>query len=103
MSKQPRRAVVLLFALAGMQVQGAALAAEPTAADRETARTLLIDGREKLSAGDAKGALQSFQAAHAIMGVPTTGLDLARAQAALGDLVGARATALGVASPPATC
>ncbi|WP_437278073.1 hypothetical protein WME90_43760 [Sorangium sp. So ce375] len=101
MRRQLRGAGVLLFALAGVQVQGAALAAEPTAADRETARTLLIDGREKLSAGDAKGALQSFQAAHAIMGVPTTGLDLARAQAALGDLVGARATALGVAASTA--
>ncbi|WP_437307979.1 hypothetical protein [Sorangium sp. So ce388] len=98
MSKQLRRAVALLVVLASVQAERAALAAEPTAADRETARTLLIDGRKKLSAGDAKGALESFQAAHAIMDVPTTGLDLARAQAALGDLVGARATALGVAS-----
>lgn len=98
MSKSLRRAVALLLLLAGVGVQSAVRAAEPTAADRETARSLLLDGREKLRAGDAKGALEAFQAAHAIMGVPTTGLDLARAQAALGDLVGARATALGVAA-----
>ncbi|WP_437707276.1 hypothetical protein WMF45_26440 [Sorangium sp. So ce448] len=67
--------------------------AEPSAADRQTARTLLIEGRNKLAAGDAKGALVDFNAAHAIMQVPTTGLDLARAQVALGLLVEGRATA----------
>ena len=61
--------------------------AEPSAADRQTARTLLIKGRNKLKAGDAEGALADFRAAHAIMHVPPTGLDLARAQVALGQLV----------------
>ncbi|WP_437662365.1 hypothetical protein [Sorangium sp. So ce1182] len=78
---------------------GAALA-EPSAADRQTARTLLIEGRNKLEAGDAQGALADFRAAHAIMHVPTTGLDLARAQVALGQLVEARTTAYEVMTMP---
>ncbi|WP_437639264.1 hypothetical protein [Sorangium sp. So ce854] len=82
--------------------------AEPTAADRQTARTLLIEGRKKRDAGDVAGARQDFQAAHALMRVPTTGLDLARADAALGRLIEARETAyevvhlpLGKEEPPA--
>ena len=74
--------------------------AEPTAADKETARALLLDGRAKLAANDAAGALRSFEGAHAIMNVPTTGLDLAKAQAALGQLVEARETALSVTRMP---
>lgn len=75
--------------------------AEPSAADRQTARTLLLEGRKKLQSGDAAGALADFKAAHAIMHVPTTGLDLARAQEALGALVEARATATEVVHLPA--
>lgn len=74
--------------------------AEPSAADRQTARTLLIQGRKKLADGDARGALGDFKAAHALMHVPTTGLDLARAYEALGELVEARATASDVSQIP---
>jgi hypothetical protein len=73
---------------------------EPSAADRETARALLLDGRAKLQAKDFQGAFRSFKAAHAIMGVPTTGLDLAKAEEALGQLVEARVTALDVTRLP---
>jgi hypothetical protein len=75
--------------------------AQPTAADKETARAALLDGRAKMAAKDYAGALKSFLGAHAIMGVPTTGLDLARAQEALGQLVEARETALAVMRMPA--
>ncbi|WP_437601927.1 hypothetical protein WMF28_09970 [Sorangium sp. So ce590] len=74
--------------------------AEPSAADRQTARTLLIEGRNKLEAGNAEGALADFRAAHAIMHVPSTGLDLARAQVALGLFVEASATAYEVMALP---
>ena len=74
----------------------AAHAAEPSASDRDTARALVIDGRAKLAAKDHEGAYKAFKAAHAIMGVPTTGLDLAKAEEALGLLVEARTTALDV-------
>jgi len=69
---------------------------DPTPAHRNTARSLLIRGRAELAAGDAEAALEAFQAAHAILGVPTTGIDVARAQLALGLLVEARDTALEV-------
>jgi hypothetical protein len=66
--------------------------AQPTAADRETARQLMEDGRALRDKNDLKGALQRFKAADDIMQVPTTGLELARTQVALGLLVEARDT-----------
>jgi hypothetical protein len=50
------------------------------------------EGRMRREKNDLRGALQSFRAANAIMHVPTTGLELARTQAALGLLVEARET-----------
>ncbi len=75
----------------------ATASAEPSAAEKETARKLVKSGRAKRQAGDAKAALEDFKAAHAIMGVPTTGLELGRAQLELGLLVEARDTLLEVA------
>src|SRR5436190_23509399 len=54
--------------------------AEPSAADKETARSLMDEGDRKFAAKDYKGALDAYQGAHAIMGVPTTGLEVAKAQ-----------------------
>jgi hypothetical protein len=71
--------------------------AEPSAADKETARRLMAEGREKRAENDHKGALRSFLAADAIMHVPTTGLEVARTEATLGQLLEARDTALRVA------
>lgn len=76
--------------------------AQPTAADRETARALMEEGRARTAADDPAGALRAFEAAHAIMGAPTTGLEVARTQAALGRLVEARDTALQVTRMPAS-
>jgi hypothetical protein len=66
--------------------------ADPTAADRETARSLMQQGRELRQGGDLREALKRFKAADDIMHVPTTGLEVARAQIALGQLVEARDT-----------
>jgi hypothetical protein len=77
-------------------ISSAALAADPSAADRETARSLLLDGRAKMAAKDYQGALRSLRAAHDIMHVPTTGLDYAAALEATGQLVEARTIALDV-------
>lgn len=92
-----RSGLVLLLLLA----VGRGAAAEPTPADRATARSLMQQGDARLAARNPAGALQAYQAAHAIMAVPTTGLALARAQTALGLLVEARETALGVMRHPA--
>ncbi|MDC3960488.1 hypothetical protein [Polyangium jinanense] len=74
--------------------------AAPTEADRLAARTLLLEGRKKLGAGDPKGALQFFQKAHDIMHVPTTGIGLADAHAQLGQLVEARAVIIEITQMP---
>jgi hypothetical protein len=74
----------------------------PSAADRETARALMDDGRARTQKGDLKGALLAYSGADAIMHVPTTGLAVARTQAALGLLVEARDTALNVTRIPVT-
>jgi hypothetical protein len=75
----------------------AVASAQPTTADRDTARALMAEGRAHRDNGDLQGALRAFSGADAIMHVPTTGLEVARTQAALGLLVEARETALGVA------
>lgn len=87
-------------ALAALLLCARPAAAEPSADDRKVAHALVIEGRAKLAAHDNEGARKAFAAAHAIMGVPTTGLDLARAQEALGLLVEAHATALDVVHMP---
>ena len=66
--------------------------AEPSDAQKETARSLMAEGRALREQHDLKGALARFQAADAIMNVPTTGYELARAQADLDLLVEARTT-----------
>jgi hypothetical protein len=66
---------------------GPSWGAEPSASDKETARLLMAQGRERRARGDLKGAVESFRGADQIMRVPTTTLELARAQIALGHLV----------------
>lgn len=94
------RSCAWLLAAAMVVAAAPSRAAEPTAEDRERARGLVFDGREKLKAGDVEGAVRSFQAAHAIMGVPTTGLDLAKGLVAQGKLIEARTVALEVSRMP---
>lgn len=74
--------------------------AAPSAAERDTARSLMDEGDRLLTSGKLREAMERYRAAHAIMHVPTTGLDLARVQARLGLLVEARATAMEVVNLP---
>lgn len=69
---------------------------QPSAAAKDTARNLLIQCRKQFAEKNLEGALKSCQGAHAIMGVPSTGLELAKVQKARGQLVEARETALEV-------
>jgi hypothetical protein len=71
--------------------------ADPTAADRETARALMDQGDARVAQKDYAAALQLYRAADAIMHVPTTGLEVARTAVALGKLVEGRDAALAVA------
>jgi hypothetical protein len=93
------RAPALLALALGLVCSAASFdaRAEATAAEKETARNLVKSARGKLRQGEVAGALKDLEAAHAIMQVPTTGLELARAQVQAGQLVEARDTLLGVA------
>jgi hypothetical protein len=71
-----------------------------TAGDKETARMLMDEGDRKYRDGDYRGALAAYRAADKIMDVPTTGIEVGRAQNKLGLLLEARDTWLQVARYP---
>jgi len=100
MGSRRRRLAFAAAGLAGLIATSSAWA-EPTAADRETARSLMQEGRELREKGDLQGALKRFQAADGIMHVPTTALEVARTQATLGLLVEARDTIAAIRKTPA--
>src|SRR5690606_11969376 len=87
-------AAVLLASLPAM--------AAPTDAEKETARSLMADGDRLRDSQDYQSALQRYQAAHQIMNVPTTGIEVAKTFALLGKLVEARRAAIEVANLPVT-
>jgi hypothetical protein len=78
--------VALVFSL----VHARAAAAEPTAADVETARALYVEGLELRDRGDVETSLERFRAAHALAATPITSLELGRAMSLVGQLVEAR-------------
>jgi hypothetical protein len=59
------------------------------------------EGDRLFAGGDLEGALKRYQAAHQIMDVPTTGIEVAKTQTKLGHLVEARAVAIEVANSAA--
>jgi hypothetical protein len=73
---------------------------EPSAADRESARALMEQGRVAYEQKDYEPALQSFVAADKIMGVTSTGLWVGKSLAALGRLIEARDKLLAVGRIP---
>jgi hypothetical protein len=95
---QLARVRTILFAVATLCA--AHVSEAQTAAERDTARRLMDRGDEQLADGDPNAALMSYEAAHAIMHVPTTGLEVARTYASLGKLVEASDVALQVVHLP---
>ncbi len=73
----------------------------PTAADKETARGLMDEGNARRDRHDLQGALESFKGADGIMHVPTTSLEVARTEIALGMLVEGRDKLLEILRMPA--
>jgi hypothetical protein len=88
-----------LLALTALLAPCPALAA-PDPADRAAARLLMDDGDRKAEIKDFRGALEAYQKADAIMGVPTTGIDVARTHVLLGQLVEAWRVATSVTRFP---
>jgi hypothetical protein len=93
---QLRAAIVVAFVLAAAQVVRAQ--PRPTAAERETARAMMQEGDELSAQGDLQAALVRYTAAHSLVNLPTTALEVARTQAKLGKLVEARGMALEIAN-----
>lgn len=93
------RTIALAACAAFLLLAPSALAA-PTAAQRETARRLMDEGKERTKQGDKERALEAYQKAHDIMHVPSTGMALVRAHLAVGHLVEARDVALEVVRMP---
>jgi len=95
--KSAKRVMALgLVCLAFATEVSAQSAAQPSAADMETARTLYQQGRQLRDQGNLAAAMDKFKAAHALAGTPVTGIHLAQAQADLGLLVEARETCLSI-------
>ncbi len=102
MGSEPRARIAhAALVLSVLVLTTPALHAEPSAAQKETARSLMAEGRELREQHDLKAALARFQAADALMSVPTTGFELARAQADLNQLVEARSTIRRLLAEPA--
>jgi hypothetical protein len=99
-SSPPRVAVGVALALA-CTLAATAARAEPSAGERETARSLMQEARDLRDKGNLKEALRRFKAADDIMHVPTTGLEVARTQVSLGLLVEARDTIANIRQTPA--
>jgi hypothetical protein len=66
---------------------------EPSAADRDTARALMSEGDRRFGLREYREALALYEQAYRRVRVPTVGLAVAKAQAALGLLIEARMTA----------
>lgn len=73
----------------------------PSQADRDRANALMDDADAKVASGDLAGALPGYEAAHAIMHVPSTGIEVAVTLEKLGRLLPALAAAREVAAMPA--
>jgi hypothetical protein len=99
MIRSLRRTCAIALAITHLAMPTVAFA-DPSASDKETARALMKEADAKREKGDFKGAYEGFKAAHAIMGVPTTGYLLGRSQVDLGMLVEARDTLLAVTRMP---
>ena len=87
--RTPRLAFGTVLSLA-VSLATSAAAQEPSASARATARALMDDGFDRKDRGDLHGALEQFAAADALVHAPTTALEAARTEEALGLLVEAR-------------
>lgn len=93
-TRQRIRSVVAVFAIAAgaatMSVSSIARAAEPTAAEKESAQKLVSDGDRLASERDFTGALRAYKSAAAITNTPPIALQVARTHEALGQFIEAR-------------
>lgn len=89
-------AFLILTSLAWVEIAHA----DPSAAVRETARSLMDRGHERMKKNETAAALADFQGADALVGVPPTGVAVGQALEQLGRLVEARDKYLSVSRVP---
>jgi hypothetical protein len=90
--------VLVAAALGGVALApGPAYAQKHSASDVEGAREAFKEGKRLKDAGDLKGALEKFKAAHALGRTPVTGIELARTYADLHQPVEGREICLDIA------
>ena len=95
-------AVLLTVAACLFAPAGVSLAAEPSSADKETARGLVRNGDAAFAEHDLPSALKAYRAAYDVVKVPTTGIEVVKTLDAMGKLVEARDVALEVTRIPVT-
>jgi len=74
--------------------------AAPSAADMETARQLVKEGKELREKSQLKPALEKFKAAHALAQTAVTGIELGKTHLLLNELIEAREVFLSVGRIP---
>jgi hypothetical protein len=92
--------LAVCIAATAVDREAVAQASPPTAQELETARSLYKQGKELRASGDLRGALEKFQAAHALGNTPVTGIELARTYVLVGRIVEAREVCLYIARMP---
>ena len=90
MTLRASRAAAVALVSAAFSLWGAAAWAEPTAADRESARAVMKEGDAAMAKKDFAAARRAYAEAHRLVNVPTTGRELARAEEALGNFLEAK-------------
>lgn len=79
------RSAGFVLGLCVVLVSGSA-SAQLSDKDKERAVALMVEGVQKRDAGDLRGALKNFEDADAIVSLPSTAAEVAKARAALGML-----------------
>jgi hypothetical protein len=95
-----RLATIALLASFALFDAGSARAAEPSAADLETARDLYGQGKQLREKGDYAGAVAKFRQAFQLAATPILGLEICRTEEKLSRLVEAREACLLAARLP---
>jgi hypothetical protein len=91
----------LALALAFANVPSALHAAEPTPADKATARDAYLAGTDLRAKGNHKGALEKFRAAYALLPTPITALEVGRSLVDTGQLIEGNEKLIEAATMPA--
>jgi hypothetical protein len=91
MTMQPQRQLLVALSLAALLLSPM-VHASPSDTDKAQARQLVDLGDGKFASGDYRAALDAYRGADLLMGVPTTALQVARAELALSRLIEAKVT-----------